>query len=77
MVFKMGERLKLLLLVAILGFAGGVVADLVGRHFIPWLTTVLPEVLSINWVLSGLAGAALTVVLVVIYAYVSPRGPGE
>ncbi|MGB8781340.1 MAG: hypothetical protein WCD81_11925 [Candidatus Bathyarchaeia archaeon] len=67
----MGERLKMFLFIAILGFFAGVIADLAATYAIPALAAVLPAFLSAGYLLSGLAGACLTVFLVSIWAYIS------
>jgi uncharacterized membrane protein YeaQ/YmgE (transglycosylase-associated protein family) len=71
----MGERLKIFVFVAILGFFGGMIADLAGTYVVPWLGSVLPAVLSAQYLLAGFAGACLTLVLVSVWAYIS--GPTE
>ena len=67
----MGERLKIFVFVAILGFFAGMIADLAGTYAIPWLSSVLPGLLSATPLLSGLAGACLTLALVSVWAYLS------
>jgi hypothetical protein len=67
----MGERLKIFVFVAILGFFAGVIADLSATYVIPALANVLPAFLSARYMLSGLAGAFLTLVLVSIWAYIT------
>jgi len=42
---------------------------------IPWLAAVLPVIFSVRYVLAGLAGAFLTLIIVSIWAYVT--GPKE
>jgi len=60
---------------ALLGFVAGVVANFTGKHVIPWLSQfVLPNI-GIDWILSGAAGALITIGLVTAWAYMS--GPGE
>jgi threonine/homoserine/homoserine lactone efflux protein len=71
----MGDRLKIFGLVALLGFMAGIIADLTSTYVIPWLMTVLPVFIKERIILSGLAGACLTVVLVSIWAYIT--GPSE
>ena len=71
----MGERLKVFGLVAILGFIAGVIAQLTADYIIPWLLVVIPELVQIRFLVSGFAGACLTLVLVSIWAYVT--GPKE
>jgi len=67
----MGERLKIFVFVAILGFFAGMIADLAATYAIPALANVLPAFLSARYLLSGFAGACLTLVLVSVWAYIS------
>jgi len=67
----MNERLKVLALVAILGFMAGVIADLTAEFVIPALVAILPAFLNARYILSGLAGACLTLVLVSVWAYIT------
>jgi hypothetical protein len=69
----MDDRLKVFGIVAILGFFAGVIAQLTADYIIPWLMEVLPALINIKWVVSGLAGACLTVVLVTAWAYMTKR----
>jgi hypothetical protein len=71
----MGERLKVFTFVAILGFVAGVIAELTIEYVIPWLAAVLPAIFSVKYILSGLAGAFLTLIVVSIWAYIT--GPKE
>jgi len=72
----MGERLKVLAVVAALGFLGGVIADITGRYLIPTIIQLLPELIHAEWILAGLAGSVLSLFIVAIWAYVSgPSGP--
>jgi len=68
---KLKERMKVFVIVAILGFMAGVIADLTAEYVIPALTTILPAFLNARYILSGLAGACLTLVLVSIWGYIS------
>ena len=65
----MSDRIKIFGIVALLGFMAGVLAQLTADYIIPWLMTVLPALINIKWVVSGFAGAALTLVLVSVWAY--------
>jgi len=69
------DRMKIFLVVAALGFAAGVIADITAEYVIPAIMTVLPEVLKARYIISGFAGACLTLVMVSIWAYVT--GPSE
>ena len=70
MVFRMGERIKILLSFALVGFMAGILAKLGYEYSVPWLLAHFPMI-GWDWVLSGLAGAMLTVFLVTIWAYAS------
>ena len=65
----MSDRLKIFGIIALLGFMAGVVAQLAADYVIPWLMTVIPALMQVRFVVSGLAGAALTVVLITVWAY--------
>jgi hypothetical protein len=67
----MGERLKIFALVALLGFIAGVVAQLTIDYVVPALIAVLPEIVQLKFLVSGFAGACLTLVLVSIWAYIT------
>jgi hypothetical protein len=67
----MGDRLKVFGIVAVLGFMAGVIAQLTAEYIIPWLMVVLPALINIKWIVSGFAGAALTLVLVGVWAYMT------
>lgn len=67
----MGERLKVFGLVALLGFMAGIIAQLTADYVIPWLLAVLPELVQIRFLVSGFAGACLTLVLVSVWAYIT------
>jgi hypothetical protein len=69
----MGDRLKVFGIVALLGFMAGVIAQLTADYIIPWLMVVLPALINIKWVVSGFAGACLTVVLVTAWAYMTRK----
>ena len=67
----MGDRLRVFGIIAILGFMEGVIAQLTADYVIPWLMTVLPGLINAKWLVSGFAGATLTLVLVSVWAYVT------
>jgi hypothetical protein len=70
----MGERFKVFGLVALLGFMAGVVAQLTADYVVPWLMVVIPALVQVRFLVSGFAGACLSLVLVSIWAYMtSPR----
>jgi chromate transport protein ChrA len=67
----MDDRLKIFGIVAVLGFMAGVLAQVTADYIIPWLMVVLPALINVKWVVSGFAGAALTLVLVSVWAYMT------
>jgi hypothetical protein len=67
----MSDRIRVFAIVALLGFMAGVLAQVTAEYIIPWLMAVLPALINIKWVVSGFAGAALTLVLVSVWAYMS------
>ena len=71
----MGERIKVFGLVAILGFMSGVIAQLTADYLLPWVLEILPQLVQMRFLVSGFAGACLTLGLVSIWAYIT--GPSE
>jgi hypothetical protein len=70
----MTSRLKIFGVIAVLGFFAGVIAQLTAAIIIPWLITFLPLLGGItNYVISGFAGACLTVVLVSVWVYMTSK----
>jgi hypothetical protein len=72
---SLGERIKVFGLVAILGFMAGVIAQLTADYVLPALLEILPQLVQLRFMVSGFAGACLTLGLVSIWAYVT--GPSE
>jgi hypothetical protein len=70
----MSERIKILLSFALLGFMAGIFAKFTYEYSVPWLIAHFPMI-SWDWILSGLAGAVLTMFLVAIWAYASETVP--
>lgn len=68
---RMNERFKVFGLVAVLGFMAGVIADLTSTYVLPALMAILPAFLNARYLLSGFAGACLTLVLVSVWAYIT------
>lgn len=72
----MNDRLRIFMVVAVLGFVGGVLADVAGTYVIPALIYWLPSLFSVRQILSGLAGAILTLGIVTVWAYLTePKIP--
>lgn len=70
-VIKMGDRVKIFAMFALLGFVAGIVANFTARYILPWLTALVFPNIGLEWVLSGFAGAFLTILLVTVWAYVT------
>ena len=70
----MNSRLKIFSIIAILGFVAGIIAQVTAVFFIPWLIAVLPLLGgATSFLISGFAGACLTVVLVGAWAYMTGK----
>ncbi len=69
----MQDRFKIFVMFAFLGFMAGIIAKATYQDIIPWIMTNFPTV-GLDWVLSGFAGALLTIGLVMVWAYVSGAG---
>lgn len=68
----MNSRLKIFGLIALLGFVAGVIAQLTAVYFVPWVVASLPSLAGAStYLISGFAGACLTVVLVGAWAYMT------
>lgn len=72
---SLSERIKVFGLVAILGFLAGVIAQLTADYVLPALLQILPQLVQIRFLVSGFAGACLTLALISIWAYIT--GPSE
>ncbi len=63
-------RVKIFAGVAVLGFLAGLLAQAAGQYLVPWLAQVLPMI-NANYLVSGIAGALVTVLFVTIWAYMT------
>ncbi len=69
----MNDRIKVFGVIALLGFLAGVMVQLAADYLFPWLAVVLPAIMQVRFVVAGFAGAALTLVLVSVWAYATKR----
>jgi len=70
----MNSRLKIFGIIAVLGFLAGVIAQVTAVFVIPWIVSVLPLLGGMtSFMISGFAGACLTVVLVGAWAYMTGK----
>ena len=73
----MSGKMKIIGSIALLGFLAGVAANFTYKTLIPALMKAFPGFLEFGaeWVFSGFAGAILTILMVVAWAYIS--GPSQ
>jgi hypothetical protein len=70
----MNSRLKIFGLIALLGFVAGIIAQVAATFVIPWMIQVLPLLGgATTYMISGFAGAVLTVALVGAWAYMTSK----
>jgi hypothetical protein len=70
----MNNRIKVFGIIALLGFVAGIIAQVTATVIIPALILALPSRGFISsYVISGFAGAILTVVLVGVWAYLTGK----
>lgn len=67
----MGDRIRIFAMFGLLGFVAGIVANFTAKYVFPWLATLVFPAIGLEWILSGFAGAFLTVLLVTVWAYVT------
>jgi hypothetical protein len=65
-------RVKIFAIIALLGFVAGIIAQVTMTYFVPWLISVLPALAGLtSFMVSGVAGAVLTVAIVSVWAYMT------
>jgi hypothetical protein len=70
----MTGRVKIFGVIAIVGFLAGVIAQVAATYFIPWFISVLPLLGgATSFLISGFAGAVLTVAIVSVWAYMTGK----
>ncbi len=70
----MTGRVKIFGVIAIVGFLAGVIAQVAATYFIPWFISVLPLLGgATQFLVSGFAGAVLTVAIVSVWAYMTRK----
>jgi len=68
----MSSRVKVFGIIALLGFVAGIIAQVTAEYFIPWVVEVLPLLGNLtSFMVSGVAGAVLTVAIVSVWAYMT------
>jgi len=71
----MAGRLTVFTVFAFIGFLGGIVAYFAYKRLGPIIIEMFPELYkdSAEWFLSGLGGALMTLILIVVWASFSPE----
>ncbi len=70
----MTGRVKIFGVIAIVGFLAGVIAQVAATYFIPWFISILPLLGgATSFLVSGFAGAVLTVAIVSVWAYMTGK----
>jgi hypothetical protein len=70
----MAGKVKIFGLIALLGFVAGIIAQLCATFVVPWFVEILPLLGSATtYLISGVAGAVLTVALVSAWAYMTGK----
>lgn len=71
----MSSRLKVFVILAILGFLAGVIAMLIATYVIPWIEKyVAPSLAGLtSYIVAGLAGAIIVVAIVGVWAYMTSK----
>jgi hypothetical protein len=62
-------RVGVLIAFAIIGYFIGVAAYYLGKNLAPWLAQFLPWLLQADWVIAGILGAIVTIILVIVWSY--------
>jgi hypothetical protein len=71
---QMSSRIKIFAIIAVLGFIAGIIAQATAQYFIPWFISVLPLLGgATSFIISGCAGAVLTVAIVSVWAYMTGK----
>ena len=68
----MGARMRIMVFFALIGFIGGIVANLTYDWVIVRLLEIFPLFLKAQWLFWGFAGAMLAMAVPVVWAYLSP-----
>ena len=70
----MNSRLKIFGIIIVLGFVAGIIAQVTAVFVIPWMIAVLPLLGGVtSFLISGLAGACITVAIVGAWTYMTRK----
>ena len=68
----MNNRMKTFGILALLGFIAGIIALLIANYIVPKLDTILQTLGGFTqYIIAGLAGAIITVIIVIIWAHLT------
>lgn len=62
-------RIGVLTAFAVIGFFLGIAAYYMGKNLTPWLEKVSPLLINVDWIIAGVIGAIVTVIVVVVWSY--------
>ena len=65
------QRIKILGFFAFLGFIAGIIVNAAYHEVYPTIMSLYPIILQAEWIMSGLAGSLLTIIVVILWAYLS------
>jgi hypothetical protein len=68
----MAGRWTVFAVFSILGFVGGILANMAYKQLLPVLIKMFPDLFTAEWFLSGIGGMVLTLLIVVVWASFSP-----
>jgi hypothetical protein len=69
----MNDRLKVFSIIAVLGFAAGIIAEAVAVYVFPLLKNLSALSGAVPFLVAGIVGAILTVLLVAVWAMLTGR----
>ncbi|MCL2691298.1 MAG: hypothetical protein FWE56_03460 [Candidatus Bathyarchaeota archaeon] len=70
----MSNRIKTFAIIAILGFVIGIIAKVAADHISTWIEANTTSLAGITpYILAGIAGAILTIVIVIIWAHLTSK----
>lgn len=67
----MGARMRIMVFFALIGFIGGIIANLTYDWVVVRLLELFPLLLKAQWLFWGFAGAVLAMAVPVVWAYLS------
>jgi hypothetical protein len=70
----MTSRLKVFVIIALIGFLAGILAQVTATFVIPAIAGAMPSLgVAVPYLIAGFAGAVITVLIVGVWAYLTSR----